>query len=883
MKNLATIQSRVFKVVQNPNAASFIYDLLRAYDVSRASVSRLEKGEYNLARQEGEVLWKNRLFYSRIDSDRLFGAMEAAAERADVQARNPRFLIVTDSETLLSRDTKTGETLDTALKDLPARFEFFLPWAGVEKTRVFHENPADIKAAEKMAVLYDEIIRANPAIEPGSHDLNVFFARILFCLFAEDTGIFPKGIFSEAVGTYTAETGEDLPAFLTHLFRVLDTTDRDGVVFYLRDFPYVNGGLFEAEVEVPQFSRKARQILLESASGLDWSEINPDIFGSMIQAVVHEDQRGGLGMHYTSVPNIMKVIGPLFLDDLRDEFDRVKDSIPRLRRLLTRLSKMKFFDPACGSGNFLIVTYKEIRKLEMEIIARLEELKEQGELLLSQISLQQFYGIELDDFAHEVAILSLWLAEHQMNVAFQERFGRVQAYLPLKESGNIVQGNAARLDWEAVCPVGKDDEVYVMGNPPYLGFAFQSKDQKADKRLVFAEGSSYKKLDYIAIWFVKGARYIRGRAAQCAFVSTASVSQGEQVDLLWPGIFALGLEIGFAYRPFPWSNNARGKAAVSVVIVGIRNRTDAPKLLFGRGRSSRAINISPYLIPGSNLTVGGRSSPISALPAMSLGNKAFDFGHLIFKVGEKEEFLAHSPDARRYLRPLLGGDELLAGTLRWCLWIDDDECMAACSIPAIAERVQRVARDRAASSDSGTRALARRPHQFRDRNVAESFAIIVPETGSIRRDYIPVSVLPTGTIMSGNGYAIYDAEYWLIAMIGSYMHSVWMKTVGGRMKDDPRYGAKLCYNTFPFPLITDEQKAVLKQVARGVIAVREAHSEKTLADLYDPDLMPEDLRAAHGALDLAVDRCYRKKPFASDEERLQLLFAMYEQMTRAGG
>ena len=549
------------------NQKIFIYDLLLAYGLPKASITRLQKGNLNLSKTEGELSWKKKILFKEVFGEDIHLAISELANQAK---HDQRFVVVTDYKLLLAIDTKTHDKLDIGINELPKRFDFFLPWAGMEKARHASENPADVKAAEKMAKLFDEIKKDSPDnSEEFVHGLNVFLSRLLFCFFAEDTNIFQEGQFTDALSSHTLADGSDLSTYLDKLFEVFNTpkNSRQNLPEYLNAFPYVNGGLFRKRLASPTFTRRSRQIIIDAGGELQWKDINPDIFGSMFQAVIGEDQRGSLGQHYTSVPNIMKVIEPLFLNDLYETFEKAKGNPKKLNELLYRISKIKIFDPACGSGNFLIIAYKELRRLEIKIIQHLQELqqlaagfgpkseqlslipKSQMNLaasfqveLFSHIHLSQFYGIELDDFAHEIAQLSLWLAEHQMNVEFKNEFGQTNPTLPLKESGNIVQGNACRLDWEEVCSMGKDDEIYILGNPPYLGSSMQNKDQKADLSFVFKGIKDYKNLDYIACWFMKAAVFLRNIKCKSAFVSTNSITQGEQVALLWPYIFDFNIE-----------------------------------------------------------------------------------------------------------------------------------------------------------------------------------------------------------------------------------------------------------------------------------------------------------------------------------------------------
>jgi len=576
-----------------------------------------------------------------------------------------------------------------------------LPWAGIEKHKHKNENPADRKAAEKMAKLYDGILAENNiSNEEKTHDLNIFLSRLLFCFFAEDTNIFDDGLFTDSVASHTQSDGSDLYTYLEKLFDVLNSKNTSNYPAHFQKFPYVNGGLFAKKHWIPKFSEKSRKIIIECGE-LNWAEINPDIFGSMIQAVVHPGQRGSLGMHYTSVPNIMKVIEPLFLNELKEEFEKCRGNKKKLNQLLGKMSKIKFFDPACGSGNFLIITYKELRRLEMKII------EEMGTFSFSDIQLSQFYGIEIDDFAHEIAKLSLYLAEHQMNVQFLQKFGKVSPTLPLKESGNIVCENATRIEWEEVCPKEKDDEIYVLGNPPYGGSRKQSSEQKEDMKMVF--NKNYKSLDYISCWFLLGAKYIRGINAKMAFVSTNSICQGLQVALLWPLILEQEIEIFFVHQSFKWENNAKRNAGVTVIIVGIRNSVNEVKKIYRNQQFEIVKNISPYLTSGKNVFLVSRSMALSSLPKINFGNMPADGGKFLFTTEEKKEFLLKEPNAEKYFRKLIGAEEFLNGKERWCLWLVGIVSEDLEKLPLISKRVSDVKEIR---KQSARPQLASIPHLF---------------------------------------------------------------------------------------------------------------------------------------------------------------------------
>jgi len=868
--NITQIEDSLKTIIKSLNKESFIYEFLLAYGLPKASITRLKKGNLNLSKVDGEVSWKKKLLFKEIYNEDLHISV---TELASNIKQNQRFVIVTDYKTLLAIDTKTTDKLEIELKDLPKHYDFFLPWAGMEKHQHQDENPADVKAAERLAKLFDEIKKDNPDdSEDAIHSLNVFLSRLLFCYFAEDTHIFEEGQFTNAIGSHTQTDGSDLNTYLDKLFTVLDTSDKDrnSMPAYLEAFPYVNGGLFAQKLKAPKFTRRSRQALIDSGE-LDWSAINPDIFGSMIQAVITPEHRGGLGMHYTSVPNIMKVIEPLFLNELKEEFEKANGNRKKYSQLLNRLHNIKIFDPACGSGNFLIIAYKELRKLEMEVF------KKSQTLALSGIKLSQFYGIELDDFAHEIAKLSLWLAEHQMNVHFFKEFGRTNPTLPLKDAGNITHANACRVDWESVCPKNKNDEIYILGNPPYLGSSMQDKIQKEDLAFVFSGLKNFKNLDYISCWFLKGANFIFQCNASYSFVSTNSLCQGEQVGLLWPHILNV-LEIHFAYTSFKWSNNAKDKAGVSVVIIGVRNIQKKDKYLFNNNLAKKVKNINSYLINSHQITIQRTSRSISLLPLMIKGNQPTDGGNLILSLQEKNELLKQSDNSSKFIKKYIGSAEFINAKERWCIWIDDDDVFEANGIGYIAERIKEVSKVRSMSSAPSTRNFSKGNHRFLQIQRKPQKAIIIPSVSSDKRKYVPIGFVDDNTVISNLAFAIYDFEIYLIGILSSCLHMVWTKTVAGRLGVGLRYSNVICYNTFPFPPISTQRKDELTQTAFRILEEREKHPEKTLAQLYDPNKMPEGLKEAHRQNDLAVDRCYRSTPFNSDDERLEYLFKLYEKM-----
>lgn len=879
------IEANLEKLVNNLSAEEFIYDLLLAYGISKTSVNRLKKGDFNLSKISGEILYKGKVFFTTANGE-LNLKVEEFAKEERVLKQNPRFVIVTDYKTLVAKDMKSKVGRDFPLIELPKYFDFFLPLSGAEIYKSSNDNKADRDAAYKMAQLYDILVQDNPHFTADSHKLNIFLSRLLFCFFAEDTGIFEKpSVFTETLSQHTNVSGTDVHEFLNTFFKRLNTKSGN-FPDYLHQFPYVNGGLFRDNIQSPIFSAKARALLL-SCGDLDWSEINPDIFGSMIQAVADPEERSDLGMHYTSVPNIKKLIEPLFLDTLSEEFEKQQESINGLKKLISRLSQIKFFDPACGSGNFLIITYKEIRLLEIQIIKRIIELSSKQGLTIplqfTDIKLSQFYGIEIKDFAHEMAILSLWLAEHQMNKVFDEMlegFGQSKPILPLKEAGNIVCDNAARARWEDVCTRTLMDEVYILGNPPYLGARVQGEKQKEDMDLVFTKFSKYRDLDYISIWFYKASIYLKGLNVKCAFVSTNSVSQGQQVALLWPSLLSDGVEIDFVHQSFKWTNNAKGNAGVSVIIVGLRSVSTRPKYIFANGIKREVKNINPYLTDGPNVIVSELMKPVSKFPKMNFGNMPNDGGGLILSEKERLDLLNMNPEAEKFTRNLIGSQEFINGDIRYCLWIDDGDLEESLNIPFIKNKVEIARQHRLKSKDKGTNSLASRSHQFRDRNSASESVLIIPSVSSEKRQYIPIGFLDARSVVLNSAMAVYDAQPWLFGVIHSKMHMVWVNAVGGKLETRYRYSAKLVYNTFPFPEINLKQKESITQYVFDILDYRAKYSEKTMAWMYNPDTMPAGLKQAHKALDEAIERIYRLAPFTSDAERLAHLFKLYEEMTK---
>lgn len=889
------------------------FRLLYAFGKGEREIERMKEGKGIIITFDG-LLIKKEFCYKSASTLELVSVLEDLKRNSNVQKAEPKVIAVCDGKTIRAFDTRQRETFEQQVDRLYCDFEFFYPLAGVERIEYIEESPADIKAAEKLAKLHDEIRAYNEFTSDSDlHDLNTFIARLLFCFFAEDTGIFEQNIFTNTIRNYTLEDGSDLGEFLNESFNIMDTEfslRSHEIPAFILKFPFVSGGLFRQRIQIPLLSRKARTIIIECGE-LDWQNINPDIFGSMIQAVVNPDERASQGMHYTSVPNIMKVIQPLFLDELVEEKNKLVAQLDEqkkllavggitkklfydkgayikrgCRNLLKRMSRMKFFDPACGSGNFLIITYKQLRLLEMDILAIIRDSQPDGLLDFdilqgTVISIKQFYGIELLDFPHEIAMLSIWLAEHQMNRKLFEDFGVNTQALPLKDITQIRCGNACRIDWNTVCPHSPEEEVFILGNPPYLGGKLQSKEQKADHEFVLGQLESFKNLDYISNWFYKAAQYNQGTLSKSAFVSTNSISQGEQVGMLWPYIFELNNTICFAYSSFKWSNNAKNQAAVICVIIGLTDKTNKfRKRLYCGSEYIETGIISPYLYPGSEAVVKSTNQPISDFPIMEYGNMPLEGGFLKLDAQEKNDLIQEDNRCLKYIRRTIGGEELINSIERYCIWIDDTEREDAENIPLLKERIDNVLKFRQNGGDVA-RSLVNRPHQFRYRKIAKFHQILVPCTSSENRQYLQCGFTDNTFITMNSVEVIYDGDLWLFGVISSAMHMLWTKTIGGRLKNDYRYSAQLCYNTFPFPKISDEKKAEIEEAATEVLVAREPYLTmgKTLADLYDPDTMPEDLMSAHERLDDIVESCYPGYPFATDEARLECLFKMYEKMT----
>jgi len=878
--NIEHIEHELKKITENFSKELFIFDFLIAYNQPKATINRLKKGDYNLSKNNNELIWKKKIFYHKASNEEdVHDVIDEISKSEEIKKNDIRFIIVTDFKTFLSIDVKTGETLDIQISELAKNSNFFLPLAGMEKAENILENLVDIKAADKMGKLYDIIIKDNPKLihnDRDRHGLNIFFTRILFCLFSEDSGIFEKSLFTKSIKSQTDESGDDLHLLLKRLFETLKDDKRKDCPEYLNIFPYVNGGLFKNDYLIPKFNKDSRKLLIE-AGELDWNLINPDILGSMMQAIVQQGIRQELGMHYTSVNNILKIIKPLFLDDLYEELFVADKDEKKLRKILLKIYNIVIFDPACGSGNFLVISFKELYKIEIEILKVLKILDKNDWLIAkSGIELSQFFGIELDDYAHESAKLSLWIAQHQMNILYKEILNEERPTLPLSPSANIVCGNANIISWESICPNKKNKQIFILGNPPYVGSSLQSKEQKKDLSEIFIGKKNYKNLDYIACWFLKAANYIKGNKSELAFISTKSICQGEQVSMLWPYILDLNLEISFCYENFKWSNNAKYNAGVTCVIISLRSKSNKTKKIFTNDNIFLKVkNINPYLCNFENIIINKENNSISNLPKMIYGNKPVDGGNLILNEEEKNNLISTNQKIEKFIRPFLGAHEYLHGKKRYCLWINNDEIVEAKSIPELKKRIDKVYEMRIDSRDKGANDLAKRPHQFRDMIEAKSNLIIIPSTTSEKRDYIPIGFLDSNVIVSNAAHVIYDPPTYVLSVLSSKMHMTWVFSIGGYLGSSIRYSSRLCYNTFPIPELNNAKMEILGELSFKLIDEREKYSDKTLADLYDTETMPQSLKKIHLIIDKEIDECFNSKSFKNNDERLIFLFNLY--------
>lgn len=901
---------KIFK--EHPVAVAEVgYEILKAFGKSDADIRRYREGKGVLASYNG-LLIKGLLGFRSTTSSLLTSTLEEMKNDMQIIKAAPKIIAVSDGATILAYDMREKESYENPLSRLYCDFAFFYPLCGVEKFQSVDESPADIKAAEKLAKLHDELRAYNDFSSKSElHDLNIFIARLLFCLFAEDTGIFEENLFTGSVSRYTKEDGSDLADYLNAAFNVMDISVRnEDTMKIISQFPYVNGGLFSKTIQIPKMGFRARKIIIECGE-LNWQNINPDIFGSMIQSVVDPNVRANQGMHYTSVPNIMKVISPLFLEDLQAEYQKQLDFFEQKKRLsevgmmnnaqflkevkpvhdackklLIRMSRMKFFDPACGSGNFLIITYKMLRLLEMDILKLMRQIVPELDFVDgSCITLSQFYGIEILDFPHEITMLSLWLAEHQMNKRLHDDFAVNTRALPLHNITQIQCGNSCLLDWNVVCPHEKDEEVFVFGNPPFDGKKEQSIQQKKDVQFVFEGFKGIGILDYVSCWYLNALHYINDSICRAAFVSTNSICQGEHVAVLWPILYSNNICIDFAYTSFKWENNARNNAAVHCIIVGFSKSKSKSKYLFVNNPKSKVFqritvdHINAYLLNAPDIIMHKLGKNISKLPPMNYGSIPIDNGALIIDDYDIATIKNESKDDLKYIRTYIGGAELLNDKVRKCIWIENESQFSHIKSNFIKERIKSCKEFRHNSSRKETISLENVPYRFGEIRQPNEDYMVLPKVSSERRNYLPIALYDKDVIANGSSLIIQSQDLIICGILSSTIHMIWLKTIGGKMKSDYQYSAQLCYNTFPFPTISAAKKKEIKDAAEEVLITRAGYPARTLAELYDPDKMPQNLRDAHQKLDDIVDSCYPGYPFANDEARLEGLFKLYEKMT----
>lgn len=914
--NAVEIEEAVSALAEKPfDPQEFPFTFLEAFGNKETTIKRLRSGASNASDITGGVLQRNNIHIVVCPPREVTKTLVALrASLATVRAK-ARFALATDGQDFEAEDLTSGETVACAYKDFSEHFGFFLPLAGITTVKQIRESSFDIKATGRLNKLYVELLKDNPAWGTAKrrHDMNHFMARLIFCFFAEDTGIFHgEGLFTATIAQMSAKDSSNTHEVIGELFRAMDTKIGDRANARLPRwadvFPYVNGGLFSGSTDVPRFSRIARSYLLHIGN-LDWKKINPDIFGSMIQAVAEDEERGALGMHYTSVPNILKVLNPLFLDDLRARLEEAGDNPRKLLNLRNRIAKIRVFDPACGSGNFLVIAYKEMRAIEAEINRRRSETGRR-----TDIPLTNFRGIEIRDFPAEIARLALIIAEYQCDVLYRGQKEALAEFLPLDAMNWITCGNALRLDWLSICPptgigvkLHADDlfhtpldqaqidfeneggETYICGNPPYLGTKRQKPEHKADLEAIFKNRTrSWKSLDYVAGWFMKAVDYGTQTDSVSAFVSTNLICQGQQVPILWSLIIDLGHEIVFAHTSFKWNNLASRNAGVTVIIIALSQKNKRkPKKLFlengGVTAVTSADNINPYLVNSNNIFVHARSAQLSRLPEMLSGDKMTDGGNLVLSFGEREELLEQYPEVAGMLGRLVGGQELIKGILRYALVIPDEKAIMAAKIPPIKKRLDAVSAMRAASTKITTQQLAAKPHRFDETRFMETKKIVIAQLSSEHREFYPCDIVSEKDVAMAPSLVIYRSDGWLLSLLISRMHIAWVAAICGKLETRYRYSNVLGWNTFPVPKLTEKNKADLTRCAEDILLAREAHFPATIAELYDPDNMPGDLRAAHDRNDEVLERIYIGRRFKNDTERLEKLFELYTKMTASQG
>jgi hypothetical protein len=886
--NAVEIEEAISALAEQPfDAEEFPFSFLEAFGNKETTLKRLRSGATNKS-DLGGVLQTGNIHLKVCSPGEVRATLEALRKSAATAKGKVQYLVATDGADFEAEDLTSGETVACPYDRFPDHFGFFLSLAGISTVKEIRENAFDIKATGRLNRLYVQLLRDNPdwGTADRRNDMNHFMARLIFCFFSEDTDIFSRSdLFTGTIDQMGERDGSNLHEIISELFRAMNTKfeDRDAknIARWALPFPYVNGGLFAGTLEVPKFTKIARSYLLHIGN-LDWKKINPDIFGSMIQAVADDEERGELGMHYTSVPNILKVLNPLFLDELREQLDEAGDNARKLLNLRNRLAKIRVFDPACGSGNFLVIAYKEMRAIEAEINKRRKESERR-----TVIPITNFRGIEIRDFSAEVARLALIIAEYQCDVLYRGQKEAIQDFLPLRVENWITCGNALQLDWLSVCPptgVGVkhrgDDlfvetkpqheiefeneggETYICGNPPYLGSTWQSADQKADLGRIFENKTkTWKSLDYVAGWLMKAADYGTKTSSICAFVTTNSICQGQQVPFLWPLIFETGQRIIFAQTSFKWANLASFNAGVTVIIVGITRQPSSKFKIYSSSANDGSDvqivpNINAYLVAGENVIVNKAMKPISGQSRMDFGNKADDGGHLTLTADELDSMQLDTPSKNTFIKRFFGSKEFINGEARYCIWVEDESLNQAHQVEAIRNQIEKVRVARLASKDAYARSLANRSHQFKTPRSASKSVIVTPRVSSENRPYLPVGILSNHAIVGDRNFALYDAPLLNVALIASRLHWVWIGTVCVRMRTDFSYSNTLGWNTFPIPVLTEKNKSDLTRCAEDILLAREVHFPATIADLYDPEKMPADLKAAHDRNDEVLERIY---------------------------
>lgn len=875
---------------EEADAKPFLVEFFNVFGISSKRVGTFEHRVKKLDEKDGyiDLLWKGTILIEmKSRGKNLDKAYQQAIEYTHglKQHELPKYILVSDFENFRLYDLEEDKHLEFKLNDLVNNVQHFGYILGYQKKVYKEQDPANIKAAELMGKLHDRL----KEIGYTGHPLEVYLVRILFLMFSEDTTIFNKQQFQDYIVQRTNEDGSDLAAKLQELFQVLNTPKENrfkNLDEQLADFPYVNGKLFEEILPMASFDSKMRQALLDCCY-IDWSKISPAIFGSMFQSVMNPTERRNLGAHYTSETNILKLIKPLFLDGLWKEFESIKDNKNKLPEFHKKLSTLKFLDPACGCGNFLVITYRELRLLELEILRALYKSGQRVTDICNiiWINVDQFYGIEYEEFPARIAEVAMWLIDHQINMLISNEFGQYFVRLPLKKSAKIIHGNALQTDWESI--VTKNELSYILGNPPFIGKQVQKPEQKADMEKIFAGVTGGGTLDYVTAWYVKAAQYIQDTKINVAFVSTNSIAQGEQVGIIWGLLFhKYKIKIHFAHRTFKWGNEAKGNAAVHVVIIGFANYDTSDKSVFeyedikGEAHEIKVKNINPYLVEGKDMFITTRTKPLCDVPEIIKGSETTDDGHFMLSMEEVNELKAKHPECSKFIRPFVGGGDFINGNVRYCLWLKDAPLNEIRHIPFIQERIERVKNFRLASTKARTRHWANFPTLFSEDRQPTTRYLMFPKVSSERRAYIPFAYVDPEFIINNTASFIPDASLYLFGILESKMHMAWMSYVCGRMKSDFIYSNKIVYNNYPWPEnVSEKQIKAVEKAVEGVLSARKEFPTYSLADLYDPLTMPPVLVKAHQVLDKIVDSCYRPQPFINAAKRIEFLFELYEKYT----